>query len=125
MNQLLFTKSRGIFKRYDLVYTKSQTDCLFYDIKSKIVKKKKFKIKKKKIKHKTQQNRIKKSNYSIYTRMHIKQVIMLKSITKIKFLFVCLFVCLFVLLQKLLSKEPYDGDLTFESSKLAKLRQRE
>ena len=46
---------------------------------------------------------------------------MLKIITKIKFLFVCLF----VLLQKLLSKESYDGDLTFESSKLAKLRQRE
>ena len=98
------------------MYTKTQTDCLFYEIKWKIVKKK---VLNKKEENKTQQNRIKKSNYSIYT--HTKQVIMLKSITKIKFLFVCLF----VLFQKHLSIEPYDGDLTFESSKLAKLRQRE
>ena len=44
--------------------------------------------------HKTQQNRINNiSNYSIYTHTHTKQAIMLKSITKIKFLYVSLFVC--------------------------------
>ena len=57
------------------MYTKSQTGCLFYEIKSNIVKKKQFK----KVKYKTQQN--KKIFQIIQFTQTQKQVIMLKSIT--------------------------------------------
>ena len=74
------------------MYTKSPTDCLFYEIKSKIVKKKKSLKKKKKIKHKTQQNRIKNIKlFNLHSHAHKTGYHVEKYHQN--YFFVCLFVC--------------------------------